>query len=177
VESALDGEEGLFLARYHGFDMIILDFLLPGMDGLTLLKKLREGGNQTHVLILSAKDQVSDRVEGLRLGADDYLVKPFSFEELNARISALVRRGHHHKNPDLQVGGLRVNTYEKKGIFARTTSCVDSGGICNFGKACFVSGTGVFQGTAILISSKLRKKFRKQCGGSRRPGDRHRFFW
>ncbi|WFB36137.1 response regulator transcription factor [Kiritimatiellota bacterium B12222] len=114
VESAMDGEEGFLFARHHRFDVIILDLLLPGMDGLTLLKKLRALGNQTHVLILSAKDQVSDRVEGLRLGADDYLVKPFSFEELHARIATLVRRGHQNKNPDLHMGQLRINTFEKQ---------------------------------------------------------------
>ncbi len=114
VESATDGEEGFLFALHHHFDVIILDLMLPGMDGLTLLKKLRKQGRQTHVLILSARDQVSDRVEGLRLGADDYLVKPFSFEELKARIAALVRRGHQAKNPDILFGGLRLNTAEKQ---------------------------------------------------------------
>ena len=84
--------------------------MLPIMDGLTVLKKLRSRGAKTHVLILSAKDQVEDRITGLELGADDYLIKPFAFNELLARVRALVRRRYETKDPTVEVGALKVNT-------------------------------------------------------------------
>jgi DNA-binding response OmpR family regulator len=97
-------------SNHYDYDVIVLDLMLPSMDGLTVLRRLREMGKQTHVLILSAKDQVEDRIRGLRLGADDYLVKPFSFDELCARLEALVRRKHGEKNPEIAIGGLLLNT-------------------------------------------------------------------
>lgn len=110
VDLVADGAEGLDYARLNDYDVIVLDLMLPSMDGLTVLRRLREMGKQTHVLILSAKDQVEDRICGLRLGADDYLVKPFSFDELCARLEALVRRKHGEKNPEIAIGGLLLNT-------------------------------------------------------------------
>src|SRR6185295_990357 len=80
VDAAKDGREGLWLATENEYDVIVLDLMLPEIDGLTVLRTLREKGRTTHVLVLSAKDMVEDRVQGLRLGADDYLVKPFSFD-------------------------------------------------------------------------------------------------
>ncbi|MCZ6787837.1 MAG: response regulator transcription factor [Planctomycetota bacterium] len=105
-----DGKEGLDYARHGTYDVIVLDLMLPGMDGLTLLRKLRESGSKVHVLILSAKDQVGERIEGLQLGADDYLTKPFAFEELVARLQALVRRKYGTKSPVREVGSLRIDT-------------------------------------------------------------------
>lgn len=93
VDVALDGEEGLFLAQVRSYDLIILDILLPKLDGLSLLKHLRVEGLKTPVLMLTAKDDMSDKVKGLDGGADDYLTKPFGFAELLARIRALLRRG------------------------------------------------------------------------------------
>lgn len=109
VEVACDGEEGLNLARDEEFDLIILDILLPKIDGFVVCQKLREVGNATPILMLTAKDDVEDRVRGLDLGADDYLVKPFAFEELLARIRALIRRHKNAKGVLLQVGDLTIN--------------------------------------------------------------------
>ena len=105
-----DGEEGLWYAQTNPYDAIILDLMLPKMDGLSLLKRLRSEGNQTHALILTAKDTLTDRVVGLNSGADDYLVKPFAFEELLARVRSLVRRRYQDKNPDICVVDLRIDT-------------------------------------------------------------------
>ena len=92
VDVAVDGREGLFAATSQQFDLIVLDRMLPALDGLTLLRTLRASGNRVPVLLLSALGEVDQRVGGLRAGADDYLVKPFAFSELEARIEALVRR-------------------------------------------------------------------------------------
>ncbi|MEX0320301.1 MAG: response regulator transcription factor [Ruegeria sp.] len=92
VETAPDGREGLYHATDGSFDVIILDRMLPGLDGLALIKSIRAAGLKTPVLMLTAMSAVDERVKGLRAGADDYLVKPFSFQELHARIEALLRR-------------------------------------------------------------------------------------
>lgn len=92
VESAADGREGLFHATDGGFDAVVLDRMLPGLDGLSLIKSIRAAGLKTPVIMLTAMSAVDERVKGLRAGADDYLVKPFSFQELLARIEALLRR-------------------------------------------------------------------------------------
>jgi DNA-binding response OmpR family regulator len=110
VDLAEDGEAGLRLGRHNPYDVIILDLLLPKIDGLTVLQRLRADGRTAHVLILTARDGVDARVQGLRLGADDYLTKPFSFDELLARIEALVRRQYHAKNPCIRVGPISIDT-------------------------------------------------------------------
>jgi DNA-binding response OmpR family regulator len=92
VDVTGDGNEGLWYAQSHEYDVIILDRLLPGLDGLTILQRLRQQGQTTQVLLLTAKDTVEDRVCGLRTGADDYLIKPFALDELLARVQALCRR-------------------------------------------------------------------------------------
>ena len=112
VDVAADGEEGLFQAQAHAFDLIILDILLPKLDGLRVLRHLRAGGSSTPVLLLTAKDELSDKVQGLDLGADDYLTKPFSFSELLARIRALLRRGRDVPLRLLHVGDLTVDLFE-----------------------------------------------------------------
>jgi DNA-binding response OmpR family regulator len=121
VDVVGEGKEGLQKAQIGDYDVIVLDLMLPGMDGLTLLKRLREEGKNTHVLILTAKDTVEDRVRGLQIGADDYLVKPFAFDELLARIQALVRRGHDSKNPLIQVGHLEIDTSARTVMVAGTS--------------------------------------------------------
>jgi DNA-binding response OmpR family regulator len=103
-----DGQEGLWYAMSNDYDVIILDLMLPGLDGLEILKKIRAQGKKTHILILTAKDTVQDRIIGLDLGADDYLVKPFEFEELLARIRALLRRSYSEKNPVIKIGDLQI---------------------------------------------------------------------
>jgi two-component system OmpR family response regulator len=110
VDAACDGEEGLWYATSNDYDVVVLDLMLPGVDGLTILSRLRAQGRAAHVLILTAKDAVSERVKGLDLGADDYLVKPFAMEELLARVRALARRAYCVKNPCLEIGDLRIET-------------------------------------------------------------------
>ena len=110
VDAAADGEEGLWYAQSNPYDVFILDLMLPKIDGLTLLKKLRENNSHTHVLILTARDSPEDRVRGLDLGADDYLPKPFVFAELLARVRALVRRKYQIKSPVVRVADLEVDT-------------------------------------------------------------------
>ncbi len=92
VEQAEDGEEGLFMATSAEYDLLILDIMMPGMDGYSLIRKLRKEGIHSPTLFLTAKDRVEDKVEGLDAGADDYLVKPFASQELSARVRSLLRR-------------------------------------------------------------------------------------
>ena len=93
VDRVADGRDGLFLAAGEHYDVMIIDRMLPSLDGLSIVRTLRTSGKQTPVLILSALGEVDDRVQGLRAGGDDYLIKPFSFAELHARLGALLRRG------------------------------------------------------------------------------------
>ena len=109
VDTAKDGEEGMDLAVSVTYDCIILDIMLPGKSGFTILSKLRAKKIITPVLILTAKDTVNDKVEGLDLGADDYLVKPFSFDELLARLRALLRRQIEEKINVLGLGDLKLD--------------------------------------------------------------------
>lgn len=114
VESSADGKEGLWLARTVQADAIVLDLMLPGLDGLSLLESLRRDDEHTPVLILTARGDVQDRIRGLNIGADDYLPKPFSFDELLARLQALVRRRYDNRNPLVEIGPLRVETTRRK---------------------------------------------------------------
>jgi len=117
ADVAYDGDEGLASAMAENYDAIILDRMLPGsVDGMGICRELRQTQKHTPILMLTAKDQIRDRVEGLNAGADDYLVKPFSFEELLARIRALLRRPQATAGPILQVADLILNpaTYEVK---------------------------------------------------------------
>lgn len=109
VDLAASGEEALEWIKSYNYDLIVLDIMLPGLDGLALCRKIREKGVKTPVLMLTAKDSVDDRVEGLDAGADDYLVKPFAFKELLARIRALLRRRHNEENNKLVVAGLELD--------------------------------------------------------------------
>jgi DNA-binding response OmpR family regulator len=110
VDAVGDGEEGIAFCKHGAYDAVVLDLMLPRVDGLTVLRRLREGGSKAHVLILSAKDQVAERIEGLQAGADDYLTKPFDFDELVARLRALIRRKYGVKDPVHEVGPLRIDT-------------------------------------------------------------------
>ena len=114
VDVTGDGHEGLWLADSNNYDVVVLDLMLPGLDGLSVLQQLRAKQNPTHVLILTAKDAVEDRVRGLDAGADDYLVKPFAFEELLARIQALCRRSYERKSPVISIGDLHINLTTRK---------------------------------------------------------------
>jgi DNA-binding response OmpR family regulator len=110
VDVAFDGEEADHKARTANYDVIILDLMLPKEDGLSLLKRWRRDGMAAHVLVLTARSSIEDKVRGLDLGADDYLTKPFELGELLARLRALVRRGHQVKDPVLRVLDLEIDT-------------------------------------------------------------------
>jgi len=110
VDVAYDGEEGYDLASSESYGVIVLDLMLPKMDGMSVCKKLRSEGNNTPILILTAKGELTDKVEGLNSGADDYLVKPFAFAELVARIKALSRRPKEGLGTTLTSGDLVLDT-------------------------------------------------------------------
>jgi len=109
VDVASDGKDGLWLAEQNPYDVVILDLMLPKLSGLEVLRRLRAAGSTTAILLLTARDAVDDRVTGLDLGADDYLVKPFAFAELLARVRALVRRSYDRASPSIAVADLRID--------------------------------------------------------------------
>lgn len=110
VETAHDGEEGLYMAENFSADVIILDIMLPVMDGLTILNTIRKKGITTPVLLLTARDAIVDKIKGLDTGADDYLTKPFDFAELLARVRSLLRRKGSVKEAVIQIDDLEINT-------------------------------------------------------------------
>jgi DNA-binding response OmpR family regulator len=114
VDGAADGDEGLTLAESTPYDGIVLDLMLPKVDGLTLLARLRAGGHRAGVLILTARDAVPDRVKGLDGGADDYLLKPFAFEELLARLRAVIRRRYPCPDSTVRVADLEIDTVARR---------------------------------------------------------------
>jgi len=120
VDVAIDGPQGLWLATENEYGTIVLDVMLPGMDGFQLCRRLRESGGWAPVLMLTARDGVTDRVRGLDAGADDYLVKPFSLLELAARLRALARRDGRTRPPVLAEGDLRLDPASKQAWRAGT---------------------------------------------------------
>ena len=114
VDVAYDGEEALDWAAVVGYDLILLDILLPKKDGIQVCRELRDRGSKVPILMLTARDAVEDRVRGLDSGADDYLVKPFAFQELLARIRALLRRQSEVKTAQIQVGDLVLDTVTRR---------------------------------------------------------------
>src|SRR5437763_7343125 len=114
VSTADDGDAGYELAVTESFDCLVLDLLLPGRDGLQVLADLRRAGKATPVLVLTARDAVEDRVTGLDAGADDYLVKPFAFAELLARLRVLLRRGQADRETVLRAGDLEVDLLDRR---------------------------------------------------------------
>jgi len=114
VDIAYDGDEGEYLAETNPYDLIILDIMLPNKDGIAVCHELRAKRINTPILMLTAKDTIEDRVRGLDTGADDYLVKPFAFSELLARLRALLRRDGMSKSAELQVGDLTLNTLSRQ---------------------------------------------------------------
>src|SRR3989344_3158011 len=109
VDQAFDGEEGLYLAETEQYDLIVLDIMLPKIDGLELCQELRKKNIKTPVLMLTAKSTTKDKVAGLDSGADDYLTKPFSFIEFRSRVHALIRRSHQETSPVLTLDGLELD--------------------------------------------------------------------
>ena len=114
VDLARDGSDGLHLARTGDYDLVVLDVMLPGLDGWAVLRTLRRGGRELPVLFLTARDQVEDRVRGLELGADDYLVKPFAFSELLARVRTLLRRGKTKEPEVLRAADLELDLLRRR---------------------------------------------------------------
>ena len=110
VDVSLDGEDGLYMAQSNPYDLLILDLMLPKVDGLTLLKRLRAGGRDTPVLVLTARDEKESIVALLNAGADDYVAKPFDLGELLARAKALIRRGKGHSAAVLKISDIEINT-------------------------------------------------------------------
>lgn len=122
VDTAIDGQTGLLLARDNPPDLVVLDWMLPGLDGLEVCRRLRQGG-PVPILMLTAKDTVNDRVQGLDAGADDYMVKPFNLEELLARIRALLRRTRPERQKVYQFEDLTLDTGTRQAI--RTERVID----------------------------------------------------
>ena len=114
VDMASDGERGLYYAREFGYDAAVIDLGLPKLDGVSLIKKLRGEGNAVPVLILTARSDWQDKVQGLEAGADDYLTKPFHMEELLARVRALIRRAGGHASAVIERGALRLDTSSRE---------------------------------------------------------------
>ena len=114
VDVAADGLKGLSMAREKEYDLIILDLMLPGIDGFEVVKRLRDGGSATPILILTARDGVHDRINGLQVGADDYLVKPYSFSELLARIRIILRRHPLQQPETMRMADLELDLVRHK---------------------------------------------------------------
>lgn len=113
VDESGTGDEGLWRAQNYTYDVIVLDIMLPEVDGMTILRELRKKHDKTPVLLISARDAVTHRIEGLNAGADDYLVKPFDLGELVARVQALARRRYDLEVPEIQVGDLHIDCLRK----------------------------------------------------------------
>nr|WP_269472882.1 heavy metal response regulator transcription factor [Aquicella siphonis] len=114
VDIANNGEDGLYLATHHHYDLIVLDIMLPKLDGWSILVEIRRKIPDARVLLLTARDDVEDKVKGLELGADDYLVKPFAFSELLARIRSLLRRGTAQTSDSLSIADLSIDIIKHK---------------------------------------------------------------
>jgi len=117
VDTSNDGEDGRYMALVEPYDLIVLDLMLPKIDGLTILKDLRSEGKRTPVLILTAKDTTEDIIRGLDFGCDDYLTKPFEMGELIARCKALVRRSYDRPEPVVRIGRITINTSSRSVLF------------------------------------------------------------
>jgi two-component system OmpR family response regulator len=113
VDTASDGRDGLFKAQGGEYDALVLDLMIPRLDGWTLLKTLREGGNSVPVLVLTARDALPDRVRGLDTGADDYLTKPYELQELLARLRAIIRRSAGKPSSSVEVGDVVIDTVKR----------------------------------------------------------------
>lgn len=114
VDVAHNGTDGLFAATNHPYDLVILDVMMPGLDGFGVIEKLRQMDREIHVIFLTARDAIEDRVRGLELGADDYLVKPFSFAELLARVRSSLRRNQTQSHHEIEIADLKIDMVKRK---------------------------------------------------------------
>ena len=114
VDSSATGDEGLWYAQNHHYDVILLDIMLPHVDGLTILHQLRTQNNNTPIIVISARDSIENRIEGLDAGADDYLVKPFSLHEMSARVRAQLRKSYGKKASSFQIHDLHIDFTSKR---------------------------------------------------------------
>ncbi len=114
VDCVYNGDDGLYYASMTPYDLIILDVMMPGKTGFEVCKELRSKKINTPVLMLTAKDEIENRVKGLNLGADDYLIKPFDFNELVSRVRAILRRNTNNRSPELEIGDLSLNTVTRE---------------------------------------------------------------
>jgi len=114
VDTAATGEDGLWAASENAYDAVLLDLMLPMIDGMEILHRLRATGNPVHILVISARDRLEDRLEALNAGADDYLVKPFSLAEALARVRALMRRNYGRKSPGMRVADLELDPVRRE---------------------------------------------------------------
>ena len=130
VETAADGAEALLLLNSLPFDVVVLDLVMPRVDGVQVLQELKSRKSKPRILVLSARDQVSDRVDALNLGADDYLVKPFSFDELLARLMALSRRRFDEASPVITHGRLQLDTAARLARVDDAVLTLDPEGVC-----------------------------------------------
>ncbi len=129
VDTATEGRSGLMLAREHQPDLVILDWMLPGMDGLEVCHRMRTASGSVPILMLTAKDAVQDRVQGLDAGADDYMVKPFNLDELLARVRALLRRTQPDRVPVLKFADLTLDTGSRQASRGQPSRPIDRQGI------------------------------------------------
>ena len=113
VDSSTDGREGLWYVENHEYDVVLLDIMLPEVDGLAILRRLRSAGKTVPVILISARDTVAQRIEGLEAGADDYLIKPFALDELVARVRVQVRKKHDKSSLELSIGDIVISTLTK----------------------------------------------------------------
>ncbi|MEJ6568594.1 MAG: response regulator transcription factor [Akkermansiaceae bacterium] len=113
VDSSTDGREGLWYVENHEYDVVLLDIMLPEVDGLTILRRLRSAAKTVPVILISARDTVAQRIEGLEAGADDYLIKPFALDELVARVRVQVRKKHDKSSLELSIGDIVISTLTK----------------------------------------------------------------
>jgi DNA-binding response OmpR family regulator len=123
IDTSADGEEGLWMATENEYDAIILDIMLPKLTGFEILKRLRKSNNNTPIIMLTAKDELENRIEGLDSGADDYLTKPFYIDELISRINALYRRNSNQRQPLITCGDIEINTITK--VVKRSGEIID----------------------------------------------------
>lgn len=114
IDVAYDGEQGIYQTTIHDYDLIILDVMLPKIDGFEVCRRIRENGNKTPILMLTARDAIEDKITGLDFGADDYLTKPFEFRELLARLRALLRRKSEFSSPKIVIADLKIDTIAQR---------------------------------------------------------------